>query len=49
MGFGTRSGFLLRAAWYVTWVKGVGERIKVGEVYANIYEPWSWNIEHLTA
>ncbi len=36
-------------AGYLTWIKSIGESICVGEAYANIYEPWSGNIEHLFA
>ena len=36
-------------AGYLTWTKSVGEHIRAGEAYANVYEPWSGNIGQLFA
>lgn len=36
-------------AGYLTWMKSVSEDIRAGEIYANLYEPWSGNKEHLFA
>ncbi len=36
-------------AGYLTWIRSVGEVIAKEEAYANIYEPWSGNVEQLRA